>query len=161
MLTQDYNATLQSRTHWLVARANAQTKTSQRVCLSSRSKDKILIKHERTTRGIKHWGLSGYANILPRIKFGLTGQESSPQSPTISYRQPLCLTLNLPHIQAHLVFQLHKSKAKNQKSLNFLYARKKKLQKLNRRNIITIFVKIVKIKTSRQWKQILENTSEN
>ncbi|URW79103.1 hypothetical protein [Xiashengella succiniciproducens] len=38
------------------------------------------------TRGIKHWGLSGYANILPRIKFGVTGQESSPQSPTISYR---------------------------------------------------------------------------
>ncbi len=25
------------------------------------------------TRGIKHWGLSGYANILPRIKFGVTG----------------------------------------------------------------------------------------
>ena len=68
---------------------------------------------------------------------------------------------NRPHIQAHLVFQLHKSKAKNQKSLNFPYARKKKLQKLNRRNIITIFVKIVKIKKSRQWKQILENTSEN
>jgi len=70
MLTQDYNATLQSRTHWLVARANAQTKTSQRVCLSSRSKDKILIKHERTTRGIKHWGLGGYANNISRIKVG-------------------------------------------------------------------------------------------
>jgi hypothetical protein len=41
-----------------------------------------------TTRGIKHWGLSGYSNILPRIKFGVTGQESSPQSPTISYRHP-------------------------------------------------------------------------
>ncbi len=38
------------------------------------------------TLGIKHWGLSGYANILPRIKFGATGQVSSPQSPTISYR---------------------------------------------------------------------------
>jgi hypothetical protein len=45
------------------------------------------IKHESTTRGIKHWGLSGYLNILPRIKFGITGQECSPQSPTISYRQ--------------------------------------------------------------------------
>lgn len=44
---------------------------------------------QRTTSGIKHWGLSGYANILPRIKFGVTGQESSPQSPTISYRQTL------------------------------------------------------------------------
>jgi len=43
--------------------------------------------HESLTRGIKHWGLSGYASILPRIKFGVTGQESSPQSPTISYRQ--------------------------------------------------------------------------
>ena len=39
------------------------------------------------TRGIKHWGLSGFANILPRIKFGATGLENSPQSPTISYRQ--------------------------------------------------------------------------
>ena len=44
-------------------------------------------KGQRTTRDIKHWGLSGYASILPRIKFGVTGQESSPQSPTISYRQ--------------------------------------------------------------------------
>jgi hypothetical protein len=34
------------------------------------------------TSGIKHWGLSGYANILPRIKFSVTRQESSPQSPT-------------------------------------------------------------------------------
>ncbi len=38
------------------------------------------------TRGIKHWGLSGYASFLPRIKFGVTGQVCSPQSPTISYR---------------------------------------------------------------------------
>lgn len=39
------------------------------------------------TRGIKHWGLSGCMCFLPRIKFGVTGQESSPQSPTISYRK--------------------------------------------------------------------------
>ncbi len=38
------------------------------------------------TRGIKHWGLGGYLSNLPRIKFGVTEQESSPQSPTISYR---------------------------------------------------------------------------
>jgi hypothetical protein len=38
------------------------------------------------THGIKHWGLVGYARLLPRIKFYVTGQESSPQSPTISYR---------------------------------------------------------------------------
>lgn len=42
-------------------------------------------KHQHTTRGIKHWGLSGYASILPRIKLGVIGQESSPQSPTIFY----------------------------------------------------------------------------
>jgi hypothetical protein len=46
------------------------------------------------TSGIKHWGLSGYSSILPRIKFCVTGQESSPQSPTISYRQPLCAMFN-------------------------------------------------------------------
>jgi len=46
-------------------------------------------EHQAVTRGIKHWGLSGYASVLPRIKFGVTGQDSSPQSPTISYRQPL------------------------------------------------------------------------
>ena len=51
--------------------------------------------HERTTRGIKHWGLSGYLSVLPRIKFGVTGQESSPQSPTISYRHSLgCIYKN-------------------------------------------------------------------
>jgi len=41
------------------------------------------------TSGIKHWGFGGYSSILPRIKFGVTGQVCSPQSPTISYRQPL------------------------------------------------------------------------
>jgi len=45
------------------------------------------------TSGIKHWGLSGYSSILPRIKFGVTGQESSPQSPTISYRRPLATSV--------------------------------------------------------------------
>jgi hypothetical protein len=48
-------------------------------------------KKLHTTRGIKHWGLSGYMSFLPRIKFGVTGQESSPQSPTISYRKPLLM----------------------------------------------------------------------
>lgn len=46
-------------------------------------------EHQAVTRGIKHWGLSGYSSVLPRIKFGVTGQVSSPQSPTISYRHPL------------------------------------------------------------------------
>jgi len=50
-------------------------------------------EHQAVTRGIKHWGLSGYSSVLPRIKFGVTGQVSSPQSPTISYRHPLWATL--------------------------------------------------------------------
>lgn len=29
-------------------------------------------EHQAVTRGIKHWGLGGYSNILPRIKFGVT-----------------------------------------------------------------------------------------
>lgn len=52
------------------------------------------MNNETLTSGIKHWGLSGYSSVLPRIKFGVTGQDSSPQSPTISYRQPLSVTLN-------------------------------------------------------------------
>jgi hypothetical protein len=46
--------------------------------------DKQMIKQEgqHTTSGIKHWGLRGYASVLHRIKFGVTRQESSPQSPT-------------------------------------------------------------------------------
>jgi len=47
------------------------------------------IKHEPITHGIKHWGLIGYSNILLRTKFGVTGHKSSPQYPTISYRQPI------------------------------------------------------------------------
>ncbi|OIP01156.1 MAG: hypothetical protein AUJ98_05405 [Bacteroidetes bacterium CG2_30_33_31] len=47
-------------------------------------------KGQLVTLGIKHWGLSGYSSSrklsgLPRIKFRVGGQESSPQSPTISY----------------------------------------------------------------------------
>ena len=41
-------------------------------------------EHQPLTSGIKHWGLSDYSSILPRIKFGVTGQESSPQSPTFN-----------------------------------------------------------------------------
>jgi hypothetical protein len=48
------------------------------------------LKNHRTpvrlssTSGIKHWGLSGYTSVLPRIKFGVAGQDSSPQSPTFN-----------------------------------------------------------------------------
>jgi len=67
------------------------------------------------------------------------------KSHTSGSRGTLCLTLNPPHIQAHLVFQPHKSKVKNQKSLNFPNTRKKNFKTLDKRNIIIIFVKIVKI----------------
>ena len=39
-------------------------------------------ENQPITSGIKHWGLGGYASVLPRIKFGVTGQDSSPQSAT-------------------------------------------------------------------------------
>ena len=61
-------------------------------------------EHQPLTSGIKHWGLSGYASILPRIKFGVTGQESSPQSPTISYRQPFSASLKATAHLAHFGF---------------------------------------------------------
>jgi len=61
-------------------------------------KVKIYIDKNRQclTSGIKNWGLSGYSSILPRIKFGVAGQDSSPQSPTISYRHPLGGMLKKP-----------------------------------------------------------------
>jgi len=43
--------------------------------------------HDGTTLDIKHWGLNGYSIFLPRIKFGVSWQETSPQSSTISYRK--------------------------------------------------------------------------
>ena len=92
--------TLHSHTHCQATRANAKAKACQRVCLSQRTadrndtanfkeKNKDVNERQCTTNGIKHWGLSGYSSVLHRIKFGVTGQESSPQSPTISYRRPL------------------------------------------------------------------------
>ncbi|MCB0539804.1 MAG: hypothetical protein KDE33_19975, partial [Bacteroidetes bacterium] len=54
------------------------------------------MNNETLTSGIKHWGLNGYSSILPRIKFGVTGQDSSPQSPTISYRRPLVAMAGRP-----------------------------------------------------------------
>ena len=84
--------TLRKHTHCQVAQiADTQAKTCQRVCLPQHTDRQRKIKHENTTRGIKHWGLSGYLSVLPRIKFCVTGQESSPKSPTFHtanrYRQ--------------------------------------------------------------------------
>jgi len=64
----------------------APTHASQKQCSKLKGKLTENKEHQPLTSGIKHWGLSGYSSILPRIKFGVTGQESSPQSPTISYR---------------------------------------------------------------------------
>ena len=96
--------TLHSHTHCQAARANATPKACQRVCLSQctadrndtanfKEKNKDVNERQCTTSGIKHWGISGYVIILPRIKFGVTRQEGSPQSPTISYRQPLWVSV--------------------------------------------------------------------
>ena len=75
--------TLRKHTHCQVAQiADTQTKTCQRVCLLQHMDKRRKIKHKNTTRGIKHWGLSGYSNFLPRIKFSVTRHDSSQQSPT-------------------------------------------------------------------------------
>jgi hypothetical protein len=90
-----------------VAPANAKTKTCKRACLPKRTADRKYaakmtdkltgkINNETLTRGIKHWGFSGYSSVLPRIKFGVTGQDSSPHSPTISYRHPLAFMQKKP-----------------------------------------------------------------
>jgi hypothetical protein len=39
-------------------------------------------KHETLIKAICHKGFSGKSSILPRINFGVSGQESSPQSLT-------------------------------------------------------------------------------
>jgi len=51
------------------------------------------MNNETLTKAICNKGFSGNSSILPRIKFGVTGQDSSPQSPTISCRRPLAVTL--------------------------------------------------------------------
>lgn len=78
-----------SHTHSQASRANNQTKACQRVCQFQHTADRNDAANFKenntdenarqcTTSGIKHWGLSGYSSVLPRIKFGVTGQESSP-----------------------------------------------------------------------------------
>jgi len=49
------------------------------------------IKHMAITKAICNKGFSGNSSILPRIKFRVGGQESSPQSLTAHslYRQPV------------------------------------------------------------------------
>ncbi len=77
-------------------------------CIIDRYTDKNK-NRQCITSGIKHWGLSGYSSVLPRIKFGVTGQVCSPQSPTISYRRPLSATLtdHRADINRHTKIQHH------------------------------------------------------
>jgi len=85
--------TLRSQAHLQVAPANAKTKTCKRACLPQRTadrkdaakmKDKLTgkINNETLTKAICNKGFSGNSSILPRIKFRVGGQESSPQSLT-------------------------------------------------------------------------------
>jgi hypothetical protein len=81
---------------WSLKKANAQPKPAKELTYPNARQTAKLIdemiennKGKLVTRGIKHWGLSGCAGIQSRIKFGVIGQESSPQSPTISYTRPL------------------------------------------------------------------------
>jgi len=47
--------------------------------------------NEGITKAICNKGFSGNSSILPRIKFGVTGQESSPQSLTAYSLSRVCL----------------------------------------------------------------------
>ena len=71
-------------------------------CIIDRYTDKNK-NRQCITSGIKHWGLSGYSSVLPRIKFGVTGQVCSPQSPTISYRRPLAFIVKRQKYQTNQV----------------------------------------------------------
>ena len=84
-----YNPALYSHTHLQAAQIQVQTQACKRVCLLPRTTDRQSTRNtegQPITRGIKYWGFCGYSNILPRIKFGVTGQDSSPQSPTFHTR---------------------------------------------------------------------------
>jgi len=63
-------------------RANKANARTERQCSKLIGKMTENKEHQPLTSGIKHWGLSGYVSVLPRIKFSVTGQVSSPQSPT-------------------------------------------------------------------------------
>jgi hypothetical protein len=51
------------------------------------------------TKAIFNKGFRSNSSILPRSNFGVTGQVSSPQSPTISYSQPLAAIIKQKTLQ--------------------------------------------------------------
>ncbi len=48
-------------------------------------------EHQLRTKALFNKGLGGNSSILPRSNFDVVGQESSPHSATISYRQSLAI----------------------------------------------------------------------
>jgi hypothetical protein len=99
--------TLRIHTHWQVTQSHpaiqnlpksmsAPTHSRQESAANLKENNSDGNERQCTTRGIKHWGFKWLYKILPRIKFGVNGQESSPQSPTISYRQPLSRMSTIP-----------------------------------------------------------------
>ena len=69
-------------------------------------------ENQPITSGIKHWGLGGYASVLPRIKFSVTGQDSSPQSPTFHTADRYRLFYRTAYRQT----KLHKKEGKSSKN---------------------------------------------
>ena len=79
------------------------------------------------TKAICNKGFNGNSSVLPRIKFGVTGQDSSPQSPTISYRKTLSLSVkSQPHKQHIWFLPTHKPTLKKPKELFFFQRTKEK-----------------------------------
>jgi hypothetical protein len=87
--------TLRIHTHWQVAQSHpaiqnlpksmaAPAHGRQESAANFKNNNTDENERQCTTSGIKHWGLSGYTSVLPRIKFGVAGQDSSPQSPTFN-----------------------------------------------------------------------------
>lgn len=69
-----------SHTHLQATQALSQTKACKRVCLSQRIDEEK--NNEMPTKAICNKGFCGNSSILPRLNFGVGGQESSPQSLT-------------------------------------------------------------------------------
>jgi len=90
--------TLRNHTHCQVAQnADAQSKTCQRVWLPKRTEIQQIIKHENTTRYIKH--LAESANFkggtFNKLCNGLIGNRF--EMPNVSYTHPLCAKIKLTH----------------------------------------------------------------
>jgi len=91
---------LNCHTHCQVAQVDPQAKTWQRVCLSQPITDRRLERKqntERTTSCIKHLAISGLSSVSARIKSSCNLIGNRFEMPNVSYTQPLCVMLFLPH----------------------------------------------------------------